>query len=90
MGILISSIPRNCPKDFTELDMALPTIEVTCSDKGTTATASVLERSDRRLKVAMGEAAASISLILSKNAPTDKYFIGNKFGMEFTTTGEEV
>lgn len=68
----------------------LPIVEVTCSDTGTTVKADVLEQSDRRIKVAMGVGGNSTSIVLSKTKPNDTYFIGNKFGMEFTTTGKEV
>ena len=68
----------------------LPIIEVTCSDTGNTVKADVLEQSDRRVKVAMGVGGNSIAIILTKNSPNDKYFVGNKFGMEFTTTGKSV
>lgn len=70
--------------------MSLPSIEIVCSDKGSTARADVLEKSNRRIKVAMGVGNNSITLILTKNPSTNRFYVGNKFGLEFTTTGEEI
>ena len=68
----------------------LAVIEITCSDNGTTANADVLEKSDQRIKIATGMGGNSTTIILTKNNPTNKVYVGNKFGMEFTTTGDEI
>ncbi|NJO62670.1 MAG: hypothetical protein HC836_31900 [Richelia sp. RM2_1_2] len=70
--------------------MKFPVIELICSNNGTTANADVLERSPLRIKVAMGSGVSSIALVLTKQKTTDRVFVGNKFGMEFTTTGKEI
>lgn len=65
-------------------------INVTYSDKEITVKANILEYSDRKIKVAIGFDDNLISLILTKKAPGDKVFVGNKFGLKFTTDGKEI
>jgi hypothetical protein len=59
--------------------------KVTCTDTGKTVIAEVLSKTDRTLKVVVG---VDNTIILSKKTPTDRYYIGSKFKMEFTSTGE--
>ena len=70
--------------------MALPVVKVTCSNTGTTVDADVIHKTQRNIKVALGTGNSSFTLILSKEQPNSKYYVGNKFGMEFTTTGKEI
>lgn len=48
--------------------------------------ADVLERSDKRIKVALD--GSDITLILTRNRAQDKWYTAIKFGMTFQTTGE--
>ena len=70
--------------------MAFPIVEVTCSDTGQTVKADVLNKTAKSIKVALGMGGQSLTLTFKKNDPNDRYYVGNKFRMEFTTTGEEV
>ncbi len=48
--------------------------------------ADVLERSDKRIKIALD--GSDITLILTRNRAQDKWYTAIKFGMTFQTTGE--
>lgn len=60
--------------------------EVTCTDTGNTVGADILDRSSRRLKVAVD--GTQTSLTMSKNDPNDRLYIGSMAGFEFTSTGD--
>ena len=59
--------------------------KVTCTDTGSTVGADVLERSDKRLKVALD--GATIAIELYKDTPNARIYVGHMFGMEFTSEG---
>ena len=61
---------------------------VTCIDNDKTVGADILSQTGRVLKVAVD--GFDESLTLTKNTVADKFFIGRKYGMEFTSTGEEI
>lgn len=59
---------------------------ITCTDTGNTVGADILDRSSRRLKVAVD--GTQTSLTLTKNDPYDRLYIGTMAGFEFTSTGD--
>jgi dethiobiotin synthetase len=59
--------------------------KVTCTDTGKTVVADILAKNDRTLKVVVG---SDNVIILSKNTPKDRVYVGSKFKMEFTSTGD--
>lgn len=66
--------------------MALKRTTVIRTDNDAAAGADVLSKSDRRLEVALD--GTSFKLVLSKNTPHQRHYVGNLHGIEFTSTGE--
>lgn len=62
--------------------------EVTCTDTDQVMGADVLDKSSRRLKVAVD--GSNMSITLTKKDPHDRYYIGSAAGFEFTSTGEPI
>ncbi|KKN24849.1 hypothetical protein LCGC14_0890890 [marine sediment metagenome] len=58
---------------------------VTCTDTNQTMGADILNKSDRRLTVAVD--GTEMSIALTKRDPYDKYYVGTAAGFEFTSTG---
>jgi len=59
---------------------------ITCTDTDVAHGADILEKSDKRMKVAIEGTNVAISLF--KNDPNDKVYVGNFGGLEFTSTGD--
>ncbi len=59
---------------------------VTCTDTDMVVGADILDKSSRRLKVAVD--GTQTSLTLTKNDPNDRLYIGTQAGFEFTSTGD--
>ncbi len=59
---------------------------IICTDTENTLEADVLERSAMRMKVALD--GSEIALELYKETPNSPIYIGHKYGMEFTSTGD--
>lgn len=62
--------------------------KLTCTRNENEATADILEKNSRRLRVVMVE--TNITIELFKQTPHDTYYIGYMSGLEFTSTGEEI
>ena len=60
--------------------------EIYCIDNGRTATADILNKSDKRLQVAIEGSNSPITLF--KKTPVDKVYSGRFAGLEFTSTGD--
>lgn len=60
--------------------------EVTCTDTGNTIGADILDKSDRYLKVVVD--GSELPLILRKNDPHDRFYVGALADFEFTSTGD--
>ena len=58
---------------------------ITCTDNGNSMGADILDKSDRRLTVALD--GTTIKLVLFKDTPTQKVYVGKKDGLEFTSPG---
>lgn len=59
---------------------------VTCTDTDSTVGADILDKSSRRLKVAID--GTQTSLTLTKGDPHDRFYVGTQAGFEFTSTGD--
>lgn len=59
---------------------------ITCTETEVTHGADILEKTDRRMKVAIKGTEVAISLF--KNDPYDAVYIGNFGGLEFTSKGD--
>lgn len=68
--------------------MPLPKTNVTCTESGVTVNADILAMTARYLKVVIELTESTVDM--HKNAPSDAVFVGNSFGLEFTSTGEEL
>lgn len=58
---------------------------ITCTDTDQIMDADVLDKTSRRLKVAVD--GSNMCITLTKNDPNDRYYIGTAAGYEFTSTG---
>lgn len=58
---------------------------VTCTDTGTVCGADILSKSDRRIQVALHD--TDLTLVLMKDTPSSRLYMGSKSGLEFTSTG---
>ena len=56
------------------------------TDNDVAVSADILNRSDRRLEVVL--AGSDLKLVLTKNTPHQRVYVGNAGGMEFTSTGD--
>ena len=61
---------------------------ITCTDTDQVMGADVLDKTGRRLKVAVD--GSNMSITLTKKDPHDRYYIGTAAGYEFTSTGESI
>lgn len=59
---------------------------VTCTNTDQTVGADILEKSGRRLKIAVD--GTKSSMLLTKKDPNDRYYVGTLAGFEFTSTGD--
>jgi len=59
------------------------TVKVTCTNNDKIVDARIVQRSMKRLVVALGMGGGSMELVLTRDAP-NKPFIGRMAGMEFT------
>ncbi len=59
---------------------------VTCTDTDKVVGADILDKSDRYLKVVVD--GSELSLVLRKNDPYDRLYVGTQAGFEFTSTGD--
>lgn len=59
---------------------------ITCTDTEQTMGADILDKNDRRLTVAIDE--TYIKIVLYKDTPTQRVYVGKKSGLEFTSTGD--
>lgn len=59
---------------------------VTCTDTSNTVGADILNKSDRRLEVALD--GTTIKLVLTKKTPQDKLYVGSKNRLEFISSGK--
>lgn len=55
-------------------------------DSGQTQNADILEKSDKRLKVAIDN--TDITLVMTKQTPHSKNYVGTLYNMELVSTGE--
>ncbi len=60
-------------------------IKITCTDTEVTHEVDVLEKSDKRLKIVID--GTDVVILLYKNDPHDRVYVGNNAGLEFTSTG---
>lgn len=65
-------------------------VKVHCTDTDQSVIADVLEESKKSMKVVVSQGGGDITITLAKETPESPVFVGSKFGMEFTSTGEEV
>lgn len=59
--------------------------KITCTETDVTHVVDVLEQSDKRLKVVID--GTDVVILLYKNDPHDRYYVGNNSGLEFTSIG---
>lgn len=59
---------------------------VTCTDTDMVVGADILDKTSRRLKVAVD--GTQTSLTMTKNDPNNRLYIGTMAGFEFTSTGD--
>ena len=59
---------------------------ITCTDTDMVVGADILDKSDRYLKVVAD--GSELSIVLRKNDPYDRFYVGTQAGFEFTSTGD--
>lgn len=59
---------------------------VTCTDTDSIVGADILSQTDKRLEVAVD--GTDFKLSMFKRTPSEKLYIGNLGGLEFTSTGD--
>lgn len=62
---------------------------ITATSSGINASADILEKSDRFMKVVM-VAMTDMPISMYKKDPHDAFYVGNAAGMEFTSTGDPI